>query len=123
MAIDPRGADLKRYLQEDPGGPVVMLNLLRFNEGGRESYTAYAQALSEVFLPKYGGHVLYAGDGGTILVAEAGQDWDAVLLVQYPSRQAFSDMVADPDYQQVTHLRTAALTEAVLQATTAWPTT
>ena len=37
MAIDPRGADLKRYLQEDPGGPVVMLNLLRFAEGGRES--------------------------------------------------------------------------------------
>ena len=25
MAIDPRGADLKRYLAEDPGGPVVML--------------------------------------------------------------------------------------------------
>jgi hypothetical protein len=29
-------------------------------------------------------------------------------------------MVADPDYQQVTHLRTKALTEAVLQATIPW---
>lgn len=29
-------------------------------------------------------------------------------------------MVADPEYQQVTHLRTEALTEAVLQATTPW---
>jgi hypothetical protein len=28
-------------------------------------------------------------------------------------------MVADPEYQQVTHLRTEALTEAVLQPTTA----
>ena len=120
MAIDPRGADLKRYLQEDPGGPVVMLNLLRFAEGGRESYDQYAKALSETFLPRYGGEVLYAGDGGTPLVAEQDQDWDAVLLVRYPSREAFSRMVADPEYQQVTHLRTQALTEAVLQPTTPW---
>jgi uncharacterized protein (DUF1330 family) len=120
MAIDPRGADLKRFLQEDAGGPVVMLNLLRFAEGGRESYAKYAAALSETFLPRYGGEVLYAGDGGTPLVAEQGQDWDAVLLVRYPSREAFSRMVADPEYQQVTGLRTHALTEAVLQPTTSW---
>ena len=29
-------------------------------------------------------------------------------------------MVADPEYHEVTHLRTEALTEAVLQATTSW---
>ncbi|WP_230598468.1 hypothetical protein ACJEDT_01780 [Rhodococcoides fascians] len=45
MAVDPRGRDLKRYLEEDPGGPVVMLNLLRFAEGGRDSYAEYAKAL------------------------------------------------------------------------------
>src|SRR6476620_6195691 len=118
MAIDPRGADLKRYLQEDVDGPVVMLNLLRFADGGRESYFRYAEALRTTFLPRYGAEVLYAGDGSTTLVAEDGQDWDAVLLVRYPSREAFSRMVADPDYQEVTHLRTQALTEAVLQPTT-----
>jgi uncharacterized protein (DUF1330 family) len=118
MAIDPRGADLKRLLQEDPGGPVVMLNLLRYDgEQGRESYATYARHLSETFLPRYGGEVLYAGDGSTVLVAEEGQAWDTVLLVRYPSRQAFSDMVADPEYQEVTRYRTGALTEAVLQAT------
>ncbi len=120
MAIDPRGRDLKTLLADDPGGPVVMLNLLRFAEGGRASYEAYATALSETFLPRYHGKVLYVGDGSTALVAEDGQAWDVVLLVEYPSRRAFSDMVADPDYQQVTHLRTEALTEAVLQATIPW---
>jgi hypothetical protein len=30
-------------------------------------------------------------------------------------------MVADPAYQQITHLRTEALEAAVLQPTTAWP--
>src|ERR687894_3326407 len=120
MAINPRGADLKRSPQEDPGGPVVMLNLLRFAEGGRESYDKYAKALSETFLPRYGAEVLYAGDGGTPLVAEQDQGWDAVLLVRYPSREAFSRMVADPEYQEVTHQRTQALSEAVLQPTTPW---
>ncbi|WP_435769489.1 DUF1330 domain-containing protein [Nocardioides sp. SYSU DS0651] len=120
MAIDPRGRDIKRYLEEDPGGPVVMLNLLRFVEGGRESYAKYAAALTDTFLPKYGGEVLYAGDGSTTLVAEDGQDWDAVIIVRYPSRAAFSQMVADPDYQEVTALRTQALSEAVLQATVPW---
>ena len=120
MAVDPRGTDLKRYLQEDPGGPVVMLNLLRYAEGGREAYEQYAEALRTTFLPRYGGEILYAGEGSTALVAEAGQDWDSVLLIRYPSREAFSRMVADPEYQQVTAFRTRALTEAVLQATTPW---
>lgn len=120
MAIDPRGSDLKALLQEDPGGPVVMLNLLRFRPGGRDLYAQYVRALSDTFLARYGAEVLYAGDGSTVLVAEPGQEWDVVLLVRYPSRQAFSRMVADPEYREVTHLRSEALTEAVLQATVPW---
>ena len=120
MAVDPRGADLKRYLAEDPGGPVVMLNLLRFRpDGGRERYAEYV-AHFRATTSQFGVEVLYLGDGSTALVAEPGQAWDAVLLVRYPSRQAFSDMVRDPDYQRGTHLRSGALVEAVLQPTTTW---
>lgn len=54
---------------------------------------------------------------GAPVVAEDGQAWDAVLLVRYPSRRVFSDMVRDPVYQEGTHLRTEALVEAVLQPT------
>jgi uncharacterized protein (DUF1330 family) len=120
VAVDPRGADLKRYLAEDPGGPVVMLNLLRFKpDGGRESYQQYVEHFRRT-AAGFGAEVLYAGDGGTALVAEPGQEWDAVLLVRYPSRQAFSDMVRDPEYNAGTPLRTQALEEAVLQATVPW---
>ncbi len=118
MAIDPTGQSLKQFLADDPESPVVMLNLLRFTEGGRASYEQYAEALRTTFLPRYGGKVIYAGDGHSPLVADQGQDWDMVLLVGYPTRSAFSRMVADPEYQQVTHLRTEALVEAVLQPTT-----
>ncbi len=117
MAINPTGADLKRFLAEAPDEPVVMLNLLRFAEGGREKYAAYLAHFTEQ-ASALGAQTLYFGEGGTALVAEPGQDWDAVLLVRYPSRRAFSQMVADPDYQAGTHLRTEALVEAVLQPTT-----
>lgn len=119
MPVDPTGQDLKRYLAEDPGGPVVMLNLLRYGADGEASYRAYTEALAD-YLPRIGAEVLYVGDCSTVLVAPPDWHWDALLVVRYPSRAAFSAMVRDPEYQRVTHLRTQALTEAVLQATTPW---
>lgn len=110
-------ADLDRFLAEDPGGPVVMLNLLRFRpEGGRERYMQYVEQLGGIGA-KYGLEVVYAGDGGRPLVGETGQEWDTVALVRYPSRQTFSDMVRDPDYLAMEYLRTEALIETVLQPT------
>ncbi len=118
MAIDPTRESFRRFATTDVPGPVVMLNLLRFAD--RAGYEAYLRATAP-FLAKAGGEVLYAGLTGEPLVAEPGQAWDAVLLVRYPGRAAFAAMVADPDYREVTKLRTQALTEAVLQPTTPWP--
>lgn len=119
MAVDPTGTALATMLHEEPDGPFVMLNLLRFVPGGRASYAEYSRRAGH-FLKKYGGELLYAGEGTAPLVAEEGQDWDAVLLVRYPSREAFSRMVSDPGYQEITHLRSQALSEAVLQPTSPW---
>jgi hypothetical protein len=41
-----------------------------------------------------------------------------VVLVRYPSRQHFTQMVGDPSCHEFEHLRTEALVQAVLQATT-----
>jgi uncharacterized protein (DUF1330 family) len=120
MAIDPSPDDVKRFMTEpDDGRPVVMLNLLRFADGGAARYREYAAATAP-FLAAVGGELVYAGGGGAALIAEDGQAWDAVLLVRYPSRAAFMRMVMNPDYQKITHLRTSALREAVLQPTTPW---
>jgi uncharacterized protein (DUF1330 family) len=117
MPVDPTGQDLKRFLEEDPGGPVVMLNLLRFKDGGRDSYAEYGRAIGP-FLDAVGGSLVYSGTCSTPVVAPDEHEWDAILLVRYPSRQAFCEMVANPEYQKITHLRTEALSEAVLQPTT-----
>jgi uncharacterized protein (DUF1330 family) len=120
MAIDPTGQDMKAFLEAGPEEPVVMLNLLRFTDGGREGYESYLRELGP-HAEAVGGSIIYYGYGADPLVAEQGQDWDAVLLVSYPSRRAFCDMVRNPDYQRGTHLRSESLVEAVLQPTTAAP--
>ena len=116
IAIDD--AALTR-LAEDPDGAVVMLNLLRLRpDGGAEKYLAYAEQFAATGLnDTYGVEVLYAGSGGPPLVAEDGQAWDMVVLVRYPSRRRFVEMIHDPVYQRFEHLRTEALVEAVLQPT------
>lgn len=106
-----------QFLAEDPGGPVVMLNLLRYVPGtGRADYLAYI-AHPQTISGRYGTGPLYWGDGGTPLVADDGQEWDSVLLVRYSSRQALADMVRDPEHRAGAHLRTRALLAAVLQPT------
>ncbi len=108
--------EYERFLREDDGQPLVMLNLLRFHpEGGRERYAEYLSAAGPL-VARYGAEIVYVGDGLPALSAEDGQAWDAMALVRYPSRQAFASMVADPDYREkAAPLREASLSEAVLQ--------
>src|SRR6478609_2349961 len=116
--IDPTPELLQRFMTTPQPGALVMLNLLRFAD--RATYEQYLRATAP-FLAKVGGEVVYAGLGREPLIAEAGQAWDAVLLVRYPNQAAFVAMVSDPGYRAVTKLRTKALVEAVLQPTEPWP--
>lgn len=109
--------DIERFVAEDDGKPVVMLNLLRFKpDGGRERYFEYI-ALARPFVEKVGGSVVYAGDGLPALVGGPDQVWDGVALVRYPTRKAFLAMVEDPGYQRTAPVRADALIDAVLQPT------
>jgi uncharacterized protein (DUF1330 family) len=106
----------ERFLKEDDGEPIVMLNLLRFHaEGGRERYSDYLAA-ARPLVARYGAEIVYVGDGLPALSAEDGQAWDAMALLRYPNRQAFASMVSDPEYREkAAPLRAASLSEAVLQ--------
>jgi uncharacterized protein (DUF1330 family) len=87
--------------------PVVMLNLLRFKpDGGQERYVEYGAAVAPS-LEKVGGRIVWAGEPGQPLLGEEG--WDMVALVEYPSRQAFLEMIGSAEYQEIGHLRTEAL--------------
>jgi uncharacterized protein (DUF1330 family) len=89
------------------GGPVVMLNLLRFKpDGGAERYAEYGAAVTPMVEAR-GGRVVWAGSAATALLGKG--SWDMVALVEYPTRQAFLDMIGSEEYQAVGHLRTEAL--------------
>lgn len=96
----------------EEGGPVVMLNLLRFRpDGGQERYAEYGSAVAPC-LEKVGGRIVFAGQPAAPLLGE--DAWDLVAVVEYPSRQAFLDMIASPEYTAIGHLRTEALTRGEL---------
>jgi len=92
--------------------PVTMLNLLEFNaEGGRERYAEYGEAVAPL-LEKAGGRVVFAGEANPALLGEG--SWDTVLLVEYPNRKAFLEMIGSEDYLAIAHLRTEALVRGEL---------
>ncbi len=114
--IDWDSGTVDRFVAADPDGEFVMLNLLRFRaDGGRETYAAYARS-TRLAGKKIGLRVVHYGACGPPLVAGA-TEWDAVMLVRYPSRRAFRDLLNDADYAAGAHLRRDALVESVLQPT------
>jgi uncharacterized protein (DUF1330 family) len=94
------------------GKPLVMLNLLAFKPGGgRQRYEEYGEAVAPL-LEKAGGRIAFAGEPAAALIG--GDSWDLVVLVEYPTRQAFLDMIGSAGYQAAGHLRTEALTRGEL---------
>jgi uncharacterized protein (DUF1330 family) len=96
-----------------------MLNLLAFRpDGGRERYEEYGTAVTPL-LEKVGGRIVFAGVPAAALLGE--DSWDLVALVEYPTRQAFLDMVGSEEYQAIAHLRSEALTRGELHPMDAAP--
>ena len=130
-SLNPSRAQLAAFAERMPSGaPILMLNLLRFNEqaayphdsgqtpcSGREAYARYSRtALSKV--RGVGGAVELLANAQVALIAPEGETWDQLLLVRYPSPEAFLTMLADPEYQAATLHRTAALADSRLIGST-----
>lgn len=94
--INPSRAQLEALLQLDLDGPLVMVNLLKFKpDGGAEAYARYAEQAAP-FLAKTGAKVRYLGRVAATVIG--GEEWDEVILVEYPSKAAFFEMTQNPDY-------------------------
>jgi len=108
-------------------GPVVVMSLMKFSErahydngdrgiSGREAYNIYGQ-LAAPHIAAAGGHIISRGNATHLLIGGEAEDWDSMFLIEYPSRQAFYDMITSPDYQEAAENRTAALDRGALIAT------
>ncbi len=128
MPLTPTESQISRLAASESDDPVVMLNLLRFKDradgidegvSGREAYARYGEAVAP-FLAGVGGRTLTALQTSEVVIGEDGE-WDMALLVEYPSRRRFLEMVADPDYQAAHAHREAALEDSRLIACSPLP--
>lgn len=128
-AIRPNKDQFVELASSPDAGPVVMLNLLKFKArasggdgdgeagSGADAYRRYGEAAVKM-VEEQGGRVLWQGRADQILIGDPEQDWDSVVLVEYPSRKAFIDMVTTPKYEEAHEHREAGLERTVLVAMT-----
>jgi len=65
-----------------------------------------------------GGAVEVRAKAHAALIAPPDEQWDDLLLVSYPSKEAFLAMIGDSDYQAAAEHRSAALADSRLIGTT-----
>jgi len=88
MTINPTGKQIKALAVSEMDGPVIMLNLLRFKpDGGAELYSQYLEAAAP-HLRAVGAQLLFHGSAKAVVIGEE-DEWDSVVLVRYPTKQAF----------------------------------
>jgi uncharacterized protein (DUF1330 family) len=118
--LEPTPEQLEQLAQIPEDQPVAMVNLLQFNQpGGVEHYERYAREV-QPHLERVDATAIYAGTSEALVIGDGLRPWwDAILVVRYPTRQAFVDMVTGEGYAEVHELRAAALGRAELIATSA----
>jgi len=104
---------LRTFGEADDGKPVYMLNVMRMFDkvkalpgqptfpGTPAQANAYYEEKAKPLLFKSGSYPVYDGNvsGRNLFGYERSQDdWNRVLVVHYPSRRAFLELVADPAY-------------------------
>jgi uncharacterized protein (DUF1330 family) len=119
-AVYPTASRVEALMADDSGGPVVMVNLLRFRETavypdgrptdltGRQAYNLYAAPMRS-FIENGGGKVLFGGDIASLVIGDVGELWDACVLVEYPSAAAFAAIVTSPEVAEIGVHRAAGL--------------
>jgi len=63
-------------------------------------------------------HRKIRGTDDLVIMRDPEQDWDQVLLVEYPSRKAFIEMVSKPEYNEAHKHRESGLERTIVVACT-----
>ena len=126
IALYPTEEQIQTLLAGPADQPVVMVNLLRFkaaadtpNEGlsGEEAYRRYAAPMI-AFVTSKGGRLIWSGRVDSQVIGDGGESFQIIALVEYPSRQVFIEIAADPHFQEISVHRSSGLEGQWLIATT-----
>jgi uncharacterized protein (DUF1330 family) len=121
--IDPTKERFAQFRDLPTDSPIHMLNLVRFkaqatyedgrNATGAEAYRAYSRESGPVFR-RLGGVQVWIAKPQLMLIGPESEAWDIAFIAQYPTGQAFIDMLRDPDYREAVKHRTAAVADSRL---------
>lgn len=110
--INPSAEQIAAIQAMDVEGPLVMLNMLRFDpDRGAEEYARYVQAATP-FLLKVGAKMRFLAKVHETVIGPAHDRWDEIVLVEYPNKAAFFTMTGDPAYPR--SIRAGALADSRL---------
>ncbi len=121
--IDPTKESFGRFKNLPTDQPIHMLNLVRLRAdaaypdgrraSGLDAYRAYARESGPVFR-RLGGKQVWIGRPELTLIGPESEHWDIAFIAQYPSGQAFIDMIRDPLYREAVKHRQAAVADSRL---------
>ncbi len=121
--IDPTRETFADFRENDRPGPIHMLNLVRFREKaaypdgrdatGAEAYAAYGRDSQPVF-SRLGGKIVWRGTFELMLIGPEDEGWDECFIAEYPSVEAFVEMIRDPVYREAVKHRQAAVLDSRL---------
>lgn len=117
----PTGSQIKELMNSPDDKTFVMINLLKFKkvtETGEPGKTAYQRYEKNAlpFVLEVGGRPLWVGKVDQVFIGTSADEWDQVMLIEYPSRKAFLHMISLPEYQKIHHDREIALENSALLA-------
>lgn len=121
--IDPTKEIFAAFRENNREGPIEMLNLVqlrataKYEDGrkatGAEAYAAYGRESGPVFA-RLGGRIVWQGKFELMLIGPQSERWDHCFIAQYPSVQAFVEMIRDPVYREAVKHRQAAVEDSRL---------
>ncbi|MDZ4778016.1 MAG: DUF1330 domain-containing protein [Alphaproteobacteria bacterium] len=121
--VNPEREIFARFKDLPRDQPIHMLNLVRlkpfadYEDGrsatGADAYRAYARESGPVF-ERLGGKQIWIAEPQLMLTGPQSEAWDIAFIAEYPSGQAFIDMLRDPDYREAVKHRTAAVADSRL---------
>ena len=126
MPIYPTADQIKTLLEGPQDSPVVMVNLLTFkpradapDEGlsGADAYQLYGSAMRRL-IESHGARVLFSGRVDSTVIGESDCGFQAVALVEYPSRKKFVEIAQSAEVREIGVHRAAGLESQWLIATT-----
>ncbi|WP_374574410.1 DUF1330 domain-containing protein [Phenylobacterium sp.] len=117
-AVMPTQDQIAAIFGSPEDGPFVMVNLLKFKDvatypdgeqvSGREAYMRYGDRV-RVLAESMGCRMLFSGAVKGLMLGEVEELWDAVALMEYPSRATFLAMTQTPEFHEIEAHRMAGL--------------